>query len=82
MSRFLPLHKHFDGSTAQITDRAETAIVEDKLLHQPQSEMFPVEFKELQSGIPVKRSGRIAGYSLFFGLGGVACSTGRIQRLA
>ena len=44
--------------------------------------MFPVDFKELQSGTPVKISFRIAGCSPFFGPGVIAYSTGRIQRLA
>ena len=53
MLRLLRKHKHFRGPTAQITDQAELANVKDKLLLLAQSELFPVEFKQLQSGIPV-----------------------------
>ena len=62
-----PKHKPFCGPTAQITDPADLAIAEDKLLFLAQSELFPVEFKHLQSGIPLKSSCRIAGYSQFIG---------------
>ena len=82
MLSLLPKHKHFSGPTAQIINSAVLAIAKDKLLLLANSETFPVEFKQLQSGIPVKGSCRIAGESLFIGPGDIIRSTGRIQRLA
>ena len=55
MLRLLRKHTHFRGPTAQITDQAELANVKDKSLLLAQSELFTVELKQLQSGIPVKK---------------------------
>ena len=77
-----PKLKHFRVPIAQLTDSAELAIAKDKLLLLAQSELFSVEFKQLQSGIPVKSSSGIAGYLPFIGAGGLIRFTGRIQRLA
>ena len=82
MLSLFPKLKHFRGPIAQLTDSAELAIAKDKLLLLAQSELFSVEFKQLQSRIPVKRSSRIAGYSPFIGPGALIRFTGRIQRLA
>ena len=82
MLRFLPRHKHFHGPTAQITDPPELAIAKDKLLLSAQSEWFPADVKQLQSGVSVKSSYLIASYSPFIAPGGIIRSTGQIQRLA
>ena len=75
-------HKHFRGPLAQITDPIELAIGKDKLLLLAQPKSIPLEFTQLQSGIPVKKPIRIAGYSQFIAPGGIIQSTERIQRLA
>ena len=66
---------------SHVTDPAELVIAKKKSIL-AQSEMFPVEFKQLQSGIPIKRSCRIAGYSQFISPSGIIRSTGWTQRLA
>ena len=53
MLRLLPKHKHFLRPTAEITDAVELAIAKDKSLLLVQSELLPVEFNQLQSGIPL-----------------------------
>ena len=82
MLTFLPKHKHFRGPTAQLTDTAEVTKAKDKLLVLTQFELSPVELKQLQSGIRVKRFSRIAGLSPFIGRGDIIRSNRRTQRLA
>ena len=48
MLRLLLKHKHFRGPT----DPFELAIEKDKLLFLAQSELLPVEIKQLKSGRP------------------------------
>ena len=77
----MPKYKHFRGPTTRITEPAELAYAKDKLKLLARSELFPVEFKQLQSGISLKRAAGIA-YSPFIGFGGIIRCMGRIQHLA